>query len=53
MDLQLLSTPLSHSVAAAVQSLSHVQTLYNPMDGSMPGSSVLHYLPEFVQIHVH
>ena len=28
-------------------------TLCNPMDCSMPGSSVLHYLPEFAQIHVH
>ena len=26
-------------------------TLYNPMDCSMPGFSVLHYLPEFAQIH--
>ena len=25
----------------------------DPMDGSMPGSSVLHYLPEFAQIHAH
>ena len=24
----------------------------NPMDCGMPGSSVLHYLPEFAQIHV-
>ena len=28
-------------------------TLCNSMDCSMPGSSVLHYLPEFAQIHVH
>ena len=28
-------------------------TFCNPMDCSMPGSSVLHYLPEFAQIHVH
>ena len=28
-------------------------TLCNPMDCSMPGSSVLHYLPKFAQIHVH
>ena len=28
-------------------------TLCNPMDCSIPGSSVLHYLPEFAQIHVH
>ena len=25
----------------------------NPVDYSMPGTSVLHYLPEFAQIHVH
>ena len=28
-------------------------TLCNAMDCSMPGSSVLHYLPEFAQIHIH
>ena len=28
-------------------------TLFNPMDCSMPGSSVLHYLPEFAQILIH
>ena len=28
-------------------------TLCDPMDCSMPGSSVLHYLPEFAQIHIH
>ena len=28
-------------------------TLCGPMDYSMPGSSVLHHLLEFVQIHVH
>ena len=28
-------------------------TLCNPMDCSMPDSSVLHYLLEFAQIHVH
>ena len=27
-------------------------TLCNPMDCSLPGSLVLHYLPEFAQIHV-
>ena len=27
-------------------------TLWNPMDCSTPGSLVLHYLPEFAQIHV-
>ena len=28
-------------------------TLHGPMNCSLPASSVLHYLPEFVQIHVH
>ena len=28
-------------------------TLWNPMDCSMPGSSVFYYVPEFAQIHVH
>ena len=28
-------------------------TLFDPMDYSMPGFPVLHYLPEFAQTHVH
>ena len=28
-------------------------TLCDPMDYNMPGSSVLHYLPEFAHIRVH
>ena len=28
-------------------------TICNPMDCSTPGSPVLHYLPEFVETHVH
>ena len=28
-------------------------TLCTPMDCSLPGSSVFHYLPKFAQIHVH
>ena len=28
-------------------------TLCNPKDWSVPGSSILHYLPEFAQFHVH
>ena len=35
-----------------IQSLSCVW-LCNPMDYSMPGFPVLHYLPEFAQIHDH
>ena len=38
--------------AVVVQLLSHVQ-LCDPMDCSTPGSSVLHCLLEFAQIHVH
>ena len=28
-------------------------TLCDPMDCSMPGFSVLHYLPEFAPVHIH
>ena len=38
--------------AVVVQLLSCVQ-LCDPMDCSIPGSPVLHYLPEFAQTHVH
>ena len=37
---------------AAVQSLSCVR-LCDPKDCSSPASSVLHYLPEFAQTHIH
>ena len=49
--------PLSHlgnpfrSVVVAVQLLSHVRLFVTPW--RVPGSSVLHYLQESVQIHVH
>ena len=39
-------------VVVVVQSRSCVQ-LCDYMDCRMPGSPVLHYLPEFAQIHVH
>ena len=32
---------------------SNESTLCDPMDCSMPGSSILHYLQEFAQTHVH
>ena len=35
------------------QSLSCCLTLCNPMDCSTPGFPVFHYIPEFVQTHVH
>ena len=40
-------------VTVIVQSLKSYPTFCNPMDCSTPGSSVLHYLLEFTQIHVH
>ena len=36
-----------------VQSLSHVPTLWDPMNSSTPALPVLHYLPEFAKMHVH
>ena len=68
LDLEIPQTwvqifPLSYTssvVVAALQLLSHCcsvaqlcPTLCNPMDWRMPGFPVLHYLPEFAQIHVH
>ena len=41
------------SMLAVVQSLSRIWLLFKPKDHSMPGFSVLHYLPEFAQTHVH
>ena len=40
------------SLLDSVQSLSHVPTLCDPMDFSMPGLPVQHQLPEFTQTHV-
>ena len=39
-------------IFVVVQSLSHVW-LCHPMDCSMPGSPVLHYLPEFAQKYIY
>jgi len=36
-----------------VQSLSHVWLFATPWTATMPGSPVLHHLPEFAQTHVH
>ena len=53
-DLHLL-IHLHHGVISEVKVLvaQLSLTLCNPMDCSSPGCSVLHYLPEFAQIHVH
>ena len=40
-------------MAIVVQLRSHVLILCETMDCSMPGSSVLHHLLEFAQIHIH
>ena len=40
-------------IISSVQSLSHVWTLSDPVDCSMPSFSVHHQLPEFTQTHVH
>ena len=39
-------------MVVVVRSLSHVQ-LCNPMNCSVPGFPALHYLPDFVQTHLH
>ena len=36
-----------------VQSLSCIPALGDPMDYSMPGFPVIHYLQEFARIHAH
>ena len=48
-DFCLLSLLLLFSCSVA----QWCPTLYDPMDYSIPGSPVLHYLPEFAQTHVH
>ena len=47
------SPALGMSVVIAVHSLGYPGLFVTPMDCSTPDSSVLHYLPEFAQIHVH
>ena len=56
MYLQLIYSPSFHPPKYFQQTtfvVVQLLPLYDPMDCSMPGSSVLHYFPEFVQIHVH
>ena len=40
-------------VVLALKNNGFVLTLCNPMNCSTPGFPILHYLPEFVQTHVH
>ena len=50
LDLKMLTLPnLCHCFSVA----KLCPTLFNSMDCSMPGSSVLHYLLEFALIHIY
>ena len=49
-NLKILLISLTVCFCSVTQSCL---TLCDPMDSSMPGSSVLHYLPEFAQTRVH
>jgi len=55
--LRHLCSPLSRSSCQPIRCCCLVTksclTLCDPMDCSMPSFSVLHYLPEFAQAHVH
>ena len=54
MRLMLNTVKRGHSnVVIAVQSLRCVQLYVTPMDCSILGLLVLHYLPEFAQTYVH
>ena len=44
---------MSIFVVVVIQSLSHVPTLWDPMNSSTPAFPVLHHLPELAQMHVH
>ena len=50
--VQIAQLWIKEENVAVVQSLTCVW-LCDPMDCSPPGSSVLHYVPEFAQTHVH
>ena len=49
---KLCPAPFPPVTKLSIKSLSPVR-LCNPIDCSMPGSSVLYYLLEFAQVHVH
>ena len=53
LNVVIVSTVQQSESAVVVQSLSCVQIFATPWTVAQPGSSVLHYLPEFAQIHVH
>ena len=49
---RIASSPQTFSLCCCSVAQSCL-TLCDPMDCSMPGFPVLHYLPEFAQTHVH
>ena len=51
--LRIWSNLLLLLFSYSVVTLKSCLTLCNPMNCSPPGCSVLHYLPEFAQTHVH
>ena len=51
--LQLIQAPKPSKYLCCCSVVKSHPTLCDPMDHSTPSSSVLHYLLEFVQIHVH
>ena len=50
---QVLEKKQQHLTCLLLLLFSHQVTLCDPMDFSMPVFSVLHYLPELAQVHVH
>ena len=51
--LSLLVSDFLESVVSVSSVAQSCPTLCNPMDCSMPGFPVHHYLPELTQAHVH
>ena len=53
MSIQIISSFFELGYFCCCSVIKLYLTFCDPMDCSTPGSPVLHYLPEFVQIHVH
>ena len=51
--VDLAGSPQSECCCCCCSVAQSCPTLCNPMDCSMPGFSVLHYLPELAQTHTH
>ena len=53
LKLKLMDTYVPSICCCCCSAAKSCPTLCDPVDCSLPGSSVLHYLLEFAQIHVH